>query len=444
MQPSDTMDGDRRDTHRAWVREATARAEAEFAQHALDQAETERQIAEMERQIAAMRASIHAGGQSDLGERTSPRAAACHDAHGPKDAFARSVNERMEYELPELLQCSRKLRLDLPASPELARNELLHAFEWRRIHYDGQWVLLPSLTPDEVATLDSAGAAAIYEPSSPRGVQLARQSSVDAPGAFLGIRSFAVAAQDSTARPLHEFRWRRLFVGSLWICVPSLSPQETQVIAGQLQMRLARGAYAPGVAEMVDDMSKLTGLLDDHSQYVFNENDIIQHVVMIIVVEAEVAPILARLGFEDDHAATADLLGLARVRTGMCGSYKLSVLKVAESKIFNRHFSGYTQAAAVAALAARLLRPSLVVSFGTAGGVQGKASVGDVVLADGCLFLDRLRTRDKNSFDWGLWGGGCVHTPRLASALGIKNGEWPPLLVVFGSPSCFRYQIHSI
>jgi hypothetical protein len=233
-------------------------------------------------------------------------------------------------------------------------------------------------------------------------------------------------------------------VGSLWICVPSLSPQETQVIAGQLQMRLARGAYAPGVAEMVDDMSKLTGLLDDHSQYVFNENDIIQHVVMIIVVEAEVAPILARLGFEDDHAATADLLGLARVRTGMCGSYKLSVLKVAESKIFNRHFSGYTQAAAVAALAARLLRPSLVVSFGTAGGVQGKASVGDVVLADGCLFLDRLRTRDKNSFDWGLWGGGCVHTPRLASALGIKNGEWPPLLVVFGSPSCFRYQIHSI
>ena len=45
----------------------------------------------------------------------------------------------------------------------------------------------------------------------------------------------------------------------------------------------------------------------------------------------------------------------------MCGSYKLSVLKVAESKIFHRHFSGYTQASAVAALAARLLQPNLIV-----------------------------------------------------------------------------------
>lgn len=32
---------------------------------------------------------------------------------------------------------------------------------------------------------------------------------------------------------------------------------------------------------------------------------------MIIVVEAEVAPILAHLDFKDDEAATADLMGLA-------------------------------------------------------------------------------------------------------------------------------------
>lgn len=106
----------------------------------------------------------------------------------------------------------------------------------------------------------------------------------------------------------------------------------------------------------------------------------------------------------------------------MYKGYKLSVLKVAESKIFHRHFSGYTQASAVAALAARLLRPNLLVSFGTAGGVPGRASVGDVVLADGCLFLDRLRTRDKNAFDWGLWGGGCLPTPRMSGALGLKTG----------------------
>ena len=62
------------------------------------------------------------------------------------------------------------------------------------------------------------------------------------------------------------------------------------------------------------------------------------------------------------------------------------------------------------------------MSFGTAGGVPGRATVGDVVLADGCLFLDRLRTRNKNAFDWGLWGGGCMPTPRMAAELGLKSG----------------------
>jgi len=45
------------------------------------------------------------------------------------------------------------------------------------------------------------------------------------------------------------------------------------------------------------------------------------------------------------------------------------------------------------------------------------AEIGEVVLADGCLFLDRIRSRDKNAFDWGLWGGGCVPAPEMA----VKN-----------------------
>jgi hypothetical protein len=80
--------------------------------------------------------------------------------------------------------------------------------------------------------------------------------------------------------------------------------------------------------------------------------------------------------------------------------------------------------------------------------VPGRAQVGDVVLADGapppgrvaarapprligrgrtagCLFLDRLRTRDQNAFDWGLWGGGCTPTPRLAAALRLTRGTRP-------------------
>eukprot|EP01043_Picozoa_sp_COSAG02_P089563 COSAG02_NODE_26525_length_631_cov_0.776316_2_plen_146_part_00 len=142
-----------------------------------------------------------------------------------------------------------------------------------------------------------------------------RERSVDAPDVFLGIRSFAVARQPASERPLHEFHWRRIFLGSLWVCVPSLYPEEARAIAGELQTRLARDAYAPGVAEMVDDMSKLSALLEHRSEYISNENEIIKHVVMIIVVEAEVAPILAKLGFEDDEETTADLMGLARVRT---------------------------------------------------------------------------------------------------------------------------------
>ena len=58
---------------------------------------------------------------------------------------------------------------------------------------------------------------------------------------------------------------------------------------------------------------------------------------MIVVVEAEIAPILQALGFAADDAATADLMGLATVRSGVYKeSFKLSVLKVAESEIFGR------------------------------------------------------------------------------------------------------------
>ena len=81
--------------------------------------------------------------------------------------------------------------------------------------------------------------------------------------------------------------------------------------------------------EMLNDVTRLAGLLKDRSDYTFGAQEPIRHVVMIIVVEAEVAPILAKLDFTDDEAATADFMGLARVRSGMYGSYKLSVLKVA-------------------------------------------------------------------------------------------------------------------
>ncbi len=205
------------------------------------------------------------------------------------------------------------------------------------------------------------------------------------------------------------------------VSVPSLRPEEARAIAHASRTQAYR-AYASGLADMVDDTSTVKGLLQDRSKFLFNPHQTMTYVVMIVVVEAEVAPILEELDFKNDEAATADMMGLAQVRTGMYKGYKLSVLQVAQSVIFHRHFSGYTQASALAALTARLLCPNLVISFGTAGGISERAHVGDVVLAEGCLFLDRLRTRDKNAFDWGLWGGGCIPTLRMSEALGLKRG----------------------
>ena len=54
--------------------------------------------------------------------------------------------------------------------------------------------------------------------------------------------------------------------------------------------------------------------------------------------------------------------------------------------------------------------------------VPDRATVGDVVLADACLFLDRLRTREQNVFDWGLWGGGCIPSAKMKADLGLKGG----------------------
>lgn len=58
---------------------------------------------------------------------------------------------------------------------------------------------------------------------------------------------------------------------------------------------------------------------------------VIEHVVIIIVVEAEVSPILDQLQFEDDEDATELLMGLGKVRSGEYQSYWLSVVQADKS-----------------------------------------------------------------------------------------------------------------
>merc|ERR1719242_264205 len=48
--------------------------------------------------------------------------------------------------------------------------------------------------------------------------------------------------------------------------------------------------------------------------------------------------------------------------------------------------------------------------------------IGDVVLGEACLFLDRLRTRNKNAFDWGLWGGSSIPADNMIKECGLIKG----------------------
>ena len=241
-------------------------------------------------------------------------------------------------------------------------------------------------------------------------------------------------------------------------------------------------------------MTVIRGLINDKElQEICAENTkLIQRVVLIVVVDAEIRPIMEKYKFDVNKELTAKFLNLAVISSGKVKNLDIDIIKVAECKIFKRHYSGYTQASALAALVSSIIKPDIVISFGTAGGItntskteylvgspvgsprsgtprsgtpKGKdkadanyeenendkdkdkikeeddkdeeyddfdvdseddtvdaVEVGDVVLGEACLFLDRLRTRNKNAFDWGLWGGSSVPTNNLAKDLGLVKG----------------------
>jgi len=143
---------------------------------------------------------------------------------------------------------------------------------------------------------------------------------------------------------------------------------------------------------------------------------------MIIVVEAEVRPVIEEYSLRKNPTLTNELLGMATAHSGMVGSFRLDVLQVAESPVYKRHYSGPTQSGAVAALVAKLLRPDLVINFGTSGGFPSVCKVGDVLLADACLFLDRLRFKNVTAFEWGMWGGNTIKADKLQRDLELTVG----------------------
>ena len=95
-------------------------------------------------------------------------------------------------------------------------------------------------------------------------------------------------------------------------------------------------------------------------------------------------------------------------------------------------------------LVAKEIKPDLLVSFGTSGGVgvgkTGHIKIGDALLASGCVYIDRLRTSSKSSHDWGVFGGPVVPTKNMDKDLGLVKallGSQISYIVCFCSPSFF-------
>ncbi len=155
---------------------------------------------------------------------------------------------------------------------------------------------------------------------------------------------------------------------------------------------------------------------------VFHPERPIRHIVLLVVVAEEIAPVLARLQAQPNAALTDQLLGLAQAYTAQREGLRLTVLQVAHSSQYCRHYSGFSQSAALAALAAKILLPDVLISFGTSGGMPNRTQIGEALIAQGCVFMDRIRTSSKRSFDWGIFGGPTLPTPRMDQALGLRKG----------------------
>jgi len=160
---------------------------------------------------------------------------------------------------------------------------------------------------------------------------------------------------------------------------------------------------------------------------VLNPEKPIHHVVLIVVVYEEIKPVLEKFCCVRNEEITKEFINLAVAYSakveGAIGSYDLTVLQVGQHPIYHRHNSGYAQSAAIAGLAAKILSPDLIISFGTGGGcLENDLAIGDAVLATGTIFMDRFRTSNKNAFDWGVYGGLTMPTKKMSLELGLREG----------------------
>eukprot|EP01084_Bolivina_argentea_P307093 530734_1 len=198
-------------------------------------------------------------------------------------------------------------------------------------------------------------------------------------------------------------------------------------------------------------MTAIRGLIADtnHNYETASNDTLIQTLCLIVVVDAELQPIMEQYKFIQNNDLTTKFMNLAIISSGKVKNLSIHIVKVAECQIFKRHYSGYTQSSALASLISVFIKPDIVINFGTAGGVtkisksqynlvkaiddkkdeldnennvRDTVEIGDVIFGEACLFLDRLRTKNKNSFDWGLWGGKSMKCKNMIKDLGLCCG----------------------
>jgi len=155
--------------------------------------------------------------------------------------------------------------------------------------------------------------------------------------------------------------------------------------------------------QFLENLEFIPKILDDANQARSLEKLIIKRVLILIVVPEESGKFLESYNFVKDDSVSEKMLNFCTVYTSKVGEIEVFVSLLNKDDELGRHESGHTKISASLSLLNRDIAPDLVISFGTAGGID--LDVGDVVMGNASFYLDRTRLSSQLSFEWGILGG---------------------------------------
>jgi len=155
--------------------------------------------------------------------------------------------------------------------------------------------------------------------------------------------------------------------------------------------------------QFLENLEFIPKILDDANQARSLEKLTIKRVLILIVVPEESRKFLESYNFVKDDSVSEKMLNFCTVYTSKVGEIEVFVSLLNKDDELGRHESGHTKISASLSLLNRDIAPDLVISFGTAGGID--LDVGDVVMGNASFYLDRTRLSSQLSFEWGILGG---------------------------------------